>query len=166
MSRINVFTSCGQWSKTICGLDKVHLMRRAIKYEYVKTGYWEKKTERESDLDLSGLPDDYPLEFLRDDNYILSGLEIDLKTINANFMDGVSGLKYRSKDYIDWHLFKEVTKIDLSKVQLFKMRLCTLQQMAEKDILASAMYKALIEAALIPSPTPDNYCLMFCFGNE
>ena len=141
MSKISVFTSFGQWSSPICGLDKVHLMWSAIKREYIQTDYYKTMGDEYNP--------DYGI------TCELKNLEIDNQKITTD------SIFYNPEDgSINW------ISTSLSRAKSFKMRLCTLQQMAEEDKYASAMYNALIKAAQIPSPAPTNYCLMFKFEDE
>lgn len=147
MSKISVLKSNGQWSEPVYGLDKVHLVKCAIQYEYSKTNYWYERVCGER----------YP------SNIELKELEINTKKITTDFMDECPVIENNS---VDWFYFKKYSGIDLPKAKLLKMRLSTLEEMRNKAVLLSSMYDKLITSADIPSPTPEEYCLTFKFEEE
>lgn len=147
MSKISVLKSNGQWSEPILGLDKVHLMKSAIQHEYTKTEYWKERA----------YGDKYA------DTCILEELEIDTMKIYTDFMDEYPVIE---NNIVNWFFFNKNAGVDLSKAKLLKMRLSTLQEIVKYETLLAPIYDALIMAAEIPSPTPDEYCLTFKFEAE
>lgn len=147
MSKISVLKSNGQWSEPIFGLDKIHLMKSAIQHEYAKTKYWKERVDG----------DKYA------DTCILEELEIDTMKINTDFMDENRVIE---NNIVNWFFFNKNAGVDLSKAKLIKMRLSTLQEIAKHETLLTPIYDALIKAADIPSPTPNEYCLTFKFEVE
>lgn len=158
MSKISVLKPNGQWATPICGLDKVHLMKRVVQCELENLPLWKNP----------GLDEDDPYfeEFIRDFYHTyLPETEINLKSVYRGQLTADPLDKFTGK-YVNWKFFQEKTKIDISKAKVFKMRLVTLQDIAKHDDLLRPIFDALIKAADIPSPTPTEYCLTFKFEAE
>ncbi len=155
MSSIKVWTSDGNWSASVNGCDKVHLIKEAILTEcnIAKercNGNWDLFSE------CSGEEYDVVESDTKDLLFECSssvGLQINNKTINIYYLTD-------SKWNVD---FKN---IDFSNTYFFKTRLTTLREMAKKDKLVSALYNRLIECAKLPEKVAKNYCLLFMFSNE
>lgn len=170
MSKISVLTPLGQWSEPIVGLDKIHLLKEAIQFEFdILHAEWKERRGCKDaciDYDEVKLLDDEE-ELRRADNHLelfmpLCELEINTKKITKRSMNNNPTENPR----IDWKYFKTTSGVDLSKAKLLKMRLGTLQQMADSATYLAPIYKELIAAAKVPSPTPEYYCLTFKFKNE
>lgn len=170
MSKISVLTPLGQWSEPIVGLDKIHLLKEAIQCEFgVLYADWKEREGRKDaciDYDEVKLVDDEEL-LRKAENHPelfmpLCELEINTKEITKRSMNDNPTENPR----VDWKYFKTASGIELSKAKLLKMRLETLQKMADKATYLSPIYKELIAAAEVPSPTPVNYCLTLKFENE
>ena len=170
MSKISVLTHLGQWSEPIAGLDKIHLLKEAIQCEFdVLYADWKKREgwkDAYTDYNDYKELDDEEMCKMRENRYEyfmpLCELEINTKEITKRSMNGNPTENPR----VDWKYFKTASGIELSKAKLLKMRLETLQKMADKATYLSPIYKELIAAAKVPSPTPVNYCLTLKFENE
>lgn len=83
----------------------------------------------------------------------VSGLQIDNKLID------VADLTVD-----EWNV--NLSKLDFANAHFFKMRLTTLNEMAENEETMSALYNELIERAKIPEKVNGEYCLLFMFYEE
>jgi len=145
MSEIKVLKPNGQWSEAIYGLDKVHLMKIAVQYEYTKTNYC---IDESNDVDIY------------ENDYTLRELEIDGQKFNARFIDRDPAIEHD----ICWPRFYQ--RKDLTKAKFLKVRLSTLIEIANNSTYLKSVYNKLIENAEVPTPTPEGYCLNFKFADE
>lgn len=146
MSKISVLKSNGQWSNPIYGLDKIHLMKSAIQREYTKTYILGEKEDVDFSTTMMTLED----------------LEIDTEIITTAFTGNLPVVSSN----VNWYLFNKNAGVNLNEAKLLKMRLSTLQIIAKEEALLTPIYNALIKAAEILSPTPNEYCLLFKFEDE
>jgi hypothetical protein len=142
MSTIYVWTSEGDWSWPLFGVDKVHFMEQAILDECKEIysafdGKWK-------DFDKSYC-------------FWLEGFRVDEKTIyTKEFIELIDN---------QWEF--KVSKLNeiFSNAKVFEMPLYTLRNMAADDDHLSAAYNFLIEEAAIPSDAPDSYRLLLMFSS-
>lgn len=154
MSKIKVLTSSGQWTNEILGLDKVNLMKRAIQQEFSHVySSWKEKYRDYRDEDFSGEDFEYYMP--------LPELEIDCKVILKQMMND----NPTSNEHVNWAYFSKYSGIDLQEAKTLRMRLSTLQELADSSTHLSAVYKELIAMAEVSEPT-SNHCLMFKFEEE
>lgn len=154
MSKIKVLTSSGQWSNEILGLDKVNLMKMAIQQEFTHVyASWKEKYRDYCDEDFSIEDFEY--------NMPLPELEIDCNVILKQMINDNS----TSNGHVNWSYFTEQSGVELQNAKTLKMRLSTLQELADSSTYLSAVYKELIAAADIPEPT-SGHCLTFKFEEE
>lgn len=152
MSSIKVWSSDGNWSGSVNGCDKVHLMKEAILTE---CRIAEERCHRKWDYNI----DRYEAEIRFKDGrrgyktIHESGLQIDNKLID------VANLTAN-----DWNV--DLSKLDFANANFFKMRFTTLLIMAENEESMSALYNKLMLCAKVPEDVADDYCLLFMFSNE
>ena len=150
MSKIKVWTSDGEWSKEVEGLDKMHLMKETI-HLYASCAE-----------DKYGNPIPHPLE----------GFEIDSKEINDDFEMGTGSFvdpKPGETLEVDsfWIHFRVANGCDiLSKAKTFKLPLPALRSLEKEDPLCAPLYDELITAAKVPTTASKDYCLLFKFEDE
>ena len=149
MSSIKVWTSDGNWSASVNGCDKVHLMKEAILTEcdividryseinFVSPGHYEGVVKE--DRIIESIPDCW--------------LQIENKAINVG-------------DLIDYDKKVDISRLDFANANFFKMRFTTLLIMAENEESMSALYNKLMLCAKLPEKVAKNYCLLFMFSNE
>ncbi|MBO4488955.1 MAG: hypothetical protein J5741_04780 [Bacteroidales bacterium] len=154
MSRIKVWTSDGEWSKSVKGCDKIHLMKEAIACECsIAKDECKGKKELCFDLCRNATVINKKDGTKTTKTIHRSKLQIDNEAINvAELMDE------------EWKI--EYYKLDLKNASFFKMRLSTLREMAEEEETMSAVYNRLIDLAKVPEEVTENYCLLFMFANE
>lgn len=152
MSKISVWTSLGQWSEEIVGLDKVDFIKDAIQHEFSLTfKEWKERYKfyHEDDFSVNDLELNVPLV----------GLEINTKEVAKGYINDSP----TEKEYVNWVHFQQHSNIDLAKARVFKLRLSTMQMMVDEATYLSPVYKELISAAKAPIPVSDGYCLLFKF---
>ena len=141
MSKIRVWTSEGEWSEEVVGLDKINLLKRALLYAW--------PTEDEYDDDGQFLLENYSFN----DNRSLI-----LEPYDENF----------ELDYPWRHIKDSNNKIVLLKdIDSFQLPLYVLKQLRDdpKYSYLYAVYDSLIKAAKIPSGIKVS-CLRLLFEDE
>lgn len=149
MSKIKVWTSDGEWSKEVEGLDKIHFMKETI-HLYAPC------------VDENDEPVLHPL----------MGFEIDSKELNDDFemqpekfMDEDTGEMFTVDPF--WRRFCVANGGDIvSKAKTFKLPLPALKSMKKHDPLCAALYDELLTAAKVPATASKDYCLLFKFEDE
>lgn len=142
MSKIKVWAD-GRWSDEILGLDKVHLIKKAILSQYAP-------------MDELEYSDDY------DD--LMDGFEINGIPISADDFDADH---YKNVEWSwFWGSFQGSLKIELKDVQTFTMPIAVLRKMSRDDSSLSAKYDEIISASKAPASTPRGYCLNLKFEDE
>lgn len=144
MSKIRVWTSDGRWSDELSGLDKVFLIKKAIRLRLFLTCY-EDAVEA--------------LEGFEMNHYLVSSfLDMFGDYYNA---DGI--VNHENEELILSSINRE---LPFSQVQSFIMPLAVLIQMKKKDLSLSAKYDQIISAAKVPTTPPKGYCLLMSFEDE
>jgi len=144
MSKIRVWTSDGRWSDEISGLDKVFLIKDAIRRQLYLISY-------------------------EDAVAALEGFEINHYRV-SDFLD--SDGDYYNEDGIvidenEESILSSLNReLPLSQAQSFIMPLAVLKQMQSKDPSLSAKYNQIISAVKVPTPTPNHYCILMRFEDE
>ena len=144
MSRIRVWTSDGRWSDEISGLDKVFLIKKAIRLSLFLTCYEE------------------AVDSL--DGYEINGCPVSDK------LDDNDSLYF--KDNIVDHELEEIVldrlcrSLQLDQAETFVFPFDVLKRMKKDDLSLSAKYDQIISAAKVPAPTPKHYCLFLRFMDE
>lgn len=143
MSKIKVWTSDGEWSKEVEGLDKMHLMKKTICFgsrnfrNYPLEGF---------EIDAIALCDDLSIYF--DEN----NLKEYIKEVNSSISGG--------------YFFAKFSKANLKEAKTFKLPLPALRSVEKEDPLCTPLYDELITAAKIPATASKDYCLLFKFEEE
>jgi len=143
MSKIRVWTSDGRWSDEILGLDKVYLIKEAIRRRLFLINY----EDAEEDLD---------------------GFEINHCPV-SDFLDE-DGDYYNEDDIVrpenkEKFLYSLNKRLPLSQAQSFIMPLDVLKGMRDDHSL-SAKYDQIISLVKVPTPTPKGYCILMQFMDE
>ena len=137
MSKISVWSSEGKWSEDVIGLDKVHLMRRAILIA------WGLKEEDE-ESDLNGYEIDHHFVFV------------------PSFYDDEE--HYRpdpDEESIRWRRFAGSNPhLKFSAVRFFTMPLIDLDRLMKNDPVYAPIYSKIKDAAKIPSSLKVNSILL------
>ena len=142
MSKIRVWTTDGQWSDEIQGLDKVYLIKKSILLNYAPEEYW----------DSSGY------------DTCLAGFELDGQPLSP---DDFNGSHYKEKEWEwFWRTFQGGTRIDFSKVRFFTLPIVVLKSLQKKDTSLSEKYNQIISSAKTPAAIPNGYCLILRFEDE
>lgn len=151
MSSIKVWTSDGDWSTPINGCDKVHLMKEAITYECLCLP--------KEDYDLYTSVVTYEDGTKTSETVHKSKLQIDNNLIDvAKFRDDDKNFDDRSFSVLGQQMIPQAT--------FFKMKLSTLNGMAEKDAVMTDLYKKIVECAKVSSTAKKDYCLLMMFEDE
>lgn len=108
MSKIRVWTSAGEWSEAITGLDKVDLIKAVVLREYCPN---------------------------YDEEYELPGLEIDGENISSEDFDAED---YEGNINEFWRKFEGKRKLHISDVKTITARLSTFREMAAHPYLSAA----------------------------
>lgn len=143
MSKIRVWTTDGQWSDEIKGLDKVYLIKKSILSQYAPEESWEYS----SDYDIC-----------------LSGFELDGHSLSPDDFDG-SHYKEKEWEWF-WGAFQGRTSIQFSQVRFFTLPIVALKSLQKKDTSLSDKYNQIISSAKIPSATPRGFCIFLRFEDE
>lgn len=151
MSSIKVWTSEGDWSTPINGCDKVHLMKEAIKFEFLRL------TEEDYDLYLSDVTDADGKK--TSETVHQSKLQIDNKLVDlAEFRD--------DEGYFDERVLDVFRRKMMPQASFFKMKLSTLNGMAKEDTVMANLYNKIAACAKVPSAAKKDYCLLMMFEDE
>lgn len=150
MSKIKVYTSKGNWSEDVVGLDKVHLIKDAIRTMCLcydnRTSELINEPLKDFEIDRSELDDDFDrnaIEQFLDDN----GKIIEVDRFWAHFNDVNQHVKIR-------------------EAKTFKLPLNTLKSISKDYRYLTSIYDEIISRALVPAPTPKDYCLLLKFEDE
>ena len=144
MSKIRVWTSDGQWSAEIPGLDKVYLIKTAIRRQ----------------CDLSSYDD--AVESL--DGFEINHYPVSNFLINEDYYYYEDGIVDHQKE--EWLLASINKELPLSQVEFFIMPLAVLKGMQKGTPSLSAKYDQIISAVKAPVPTPKGYCISLRFEDE
>lgn len=137
MSKIKVWTPDGEWSNEVEGLDKIHLMKKAIR---MASNFVEE------------IPD--PFEGYEIDNGMISS-DFEMKPSIPDFY------------FDFWRNFNHANGGDIiSKATNFKLPLCDFKSLIKYDSLCAPLYNELLSAAKIPATASKDYCLLFKFVDE
>ena len=139
MSVIKVWAD-GRWSKDIPGLDKVYLMKEAIKSRCLNLSYEDAASSLEG-FEINGKPvitkpKDYVDHFF--DDFIMAEKELE-------------------------ELYRG---LHLDQAKFFVFPLDVLELMPTRDLPLSAKYNQIISAAKAPTYTPKGYCVFLKFEDE
>jgi hypothetical protein len=143
MSKIRVWSSDGQWSKAICGLDKVYLLKKAILAQYAPEEMFDDPGDYVGLMDgfeINGIPisaDDFPADHYKRDEW----------------------------DWF-WAAFQGRMKLQLNNVEAFTVPIAVLRKMSRKDPSLAAKYNEIISASKAPATTPRGYCVILKFEDE
>ena len=144
MSKIRVWTSDGRWSDEISGLDKVYLIKEAIRRRCDLISY-EDAVESLKGFEINH----YPVSsFLIDDD-------------DRYYEDGVV-----DHEKEEWVLISLNQELPLSQAESFILPLVVLKELQIKDPTLSAKYAQIISAVKVPTPTPNGYCILMRFEDE
>lgn len=138
MSKIKVWTSDGEWSKEVEGLDKIHLIKRAI---LIGTKRFKKYPFEGYEIDSLELYDEIGIIYSGEDD------EDYFKEVDELIARGI----HRSN-------FKEA--------KTFKLPLDKLLEIKGSDRLCTPLYDELLTAAKVPSTASKDYCLLLKFEDE
>jgi len=144
MSKIRVWSSDGQWSDEISGLDKVYLMKVAIRRQCILENY-EDAVESLKGFEINH----YPVSNFLDTDH------------DYYYEDGVVD-REKEERFLS-HLNNE---LPLSQVESFIMPLAVLKGMQKGDSSLSAKYDQIISAVKVPTPIPNGYCILMRFEDE
>ena len=142
MSVIRVWAD-GRWSEEIHGLDKVFLLKEAIKSQYAPVGCFDN-------------PGDY--------DGIMDGFEINGIPISVDdfFED-----HYNDENWgWFWGYFQGSIKVELKNVETFTVPIAVLRGMSRRDSTLAAKYDEIITASKAPASTPRGYFVQLRFGDE
>lgn len=139
MSKIKVWTSQGKWSEEIVGLDKVHLMKEAI---HLACNCMDENEE--------------PIE-----NPLLD-FEIDNIVLDDDFVKDAD-----SSGVFFWSSFSSAnSQIKLAEAKSMKLPLGILKIISKEVSYLTPVYDEIIRKAILPSPTPKDYCVILKFEEE
>lgn len=143
MSKIKVYTSKGNWSEDVVGLDKLHIIKDAIRSMCICC---DDEPLKGFEIDNSELDDDF------DRNAIEQFLDDDGKIIEIDRF---------------WSRFHGANKhVKIREAKTFKLPLNTLKLISKKYRYLTSIYDEIISLALVPVPTPKDYCLLLKFEDE
>lgn len=150
MSIIKVYTSNGNWSEAVVGLDKSRLIKDAIRSMCLcydsRTKELIDEPLKDFEIDGLGLSDDF------DRNAIERFVDDDGKIIDIDCF---------------WRRFNSANKhVNVRDAKTFKLPLDTLKFISNKHRYLTPIYDEIISLALVPAPAPKDYCLLLKFEDE
>lgn len=141
MSKIKVWTSQGKWSEEIVGMDKIHLMKEAILLAC-------------NCVDENEEPIEHPLQ----------DFEIDSIALDDDFD---KELDSNADRVFFWSRFSSANPgIKLAEAKSVKLPLGILKIISKEVSYLTPVYDEIIRKAILPSPTPGNYCVILKFEEE
>lgn len=142
MSKINVWTSDGEWSKEVEGLDKIHLMKKTI---FVVA----------EPFDVFDEPFSFPWK------------NFEINSEAFCYVPEMGEEKAGLEPYYFWCYFNKANGKDMiPKAKTFKLPIAALKKVIKNDLLCAPLFDELIAAAKVPVTASEDYCLLFKFEDE
>lgn len=132
----------GNWSEGFSGVDKIHLIKDAIRHG-CRRCIFEEENQCE----------------------ILVGLEIDARPLE------VSDEEYMDlpEEVIRWGAIEKLNGICIESARILKLPLVVFDEMATAEKTNGHLYpiyRAIFKAAKVTEPVPNGYCLLLKFEKE